>query len=227
MSRRKDRPRPRLLRIRQAPALSLSGPAAAEFRPCLTGQLRTGERNVPLRTGMPRSDGDRNRRYTGGPGRHPAGREPGQHPRQHRKQHRSQPDLPRRTGRPDHAADLALARPAGPGPRPVPAGPPRAVAGRAGQLVGRRLAGARAGLTAGLVFAVVPSVSRFAQEIRFYALAVLVATLATLLLLRALERPSWPRLAAYAACLALLGCVELVALSVVAGHIAGAVLRTW
>jgi mannosyltransferase len=51
-------------------------------------------------------------------------------------------------------------------------------------LVGRRLAGARAGLAAGLVFALVPSVSRFAQEIRFYALAVLVATLATLLLLR-------------------------------------------
>ena len=47
-------------------------------------------------------------------------------------------------------------------------------------LVGRRLAGARAGLTAGLVFALVPSVSRFAQEIRFYALAVLVTTLATL-----------------------------------------------
>jgi mannosyltransferase len=94
-------------------------------------------------------------------------------------------------------------------------------------LVGRRLAGTRAGLTAGLVFAVLPSVSRFAQEVRFYALAVLVATLATLLLLRALERPSWPRWATYAACLALLGCIELVALSVVAGHIAGAVLRSW
>lgn len=94
-------------------------------------------------------------------------------------------------------------------------------------LVGRRLAGARAGLTAGLVFALLPSVSRFAQEIRFYALAVLVATLATLLLLRALDRPSGPRWAAYAACLALLGYVEVVALSVVAGHIAGAVLRSW
>ena len=94
-------------------------------------------------------------------------------------------------------------------------------------LVGRRLAGARAGLAAGLVFALVPSVSRFAQEIRFYALAMLVATLATLLLLRALERPSAPRWTAYAACLALLGYIDLVALSVVAGHVAGAVLRTW
>jgi mannosyltransferase len=94
-------------------------------------------------------------------------------------------------------------------------------------LVGRRLAGARAGLAAGLIFALVPSVSRFAQEIRFYALAVLVATLATLLLLRALDRPSAPRWTAYAACLALLGYVDLVALSVLAGHVAGAVLRTW
>ena len=57
-------------------------------------------------------------------------------------------------------------------------------------LVGRRLAGARAGLVSGFVFALVPSVSRFAQEVRFYALAVLVATLATLMLLRALDRPS-------------------------------------
>jgi len=94
-------------------------------------------------------------------------------------------------------------------------------------LLGRRLAGARAGLISGLVFALVPSVSRFAQEVRFYAPAVLVATLATLLLLRALDRPSAPRWLGYAACLALLGYVDLVALSVVAGHAAGAALRLW
>jgi mannosyltransferase len=92
-------------------------------------------------------------------------------------------------------------------------------------LVGRRLAGTRAGLIAGLVFALVPSVSRFAQEIRFYSLEVLVATLATLLLLRALDAPSARRWLAYAGCLALLGYVDLVALSVVAGHAAGAALR--
>jgi mannosyltransferase len=92
-------------------------------------------------------------------------------------------------------------------------------------LVGRRLAGNRAGLLAGLVFALVPSVSRFAQEVRFYAFAVLAVTLATLLLLRALDRPSLPRWLSYAASLALVGYIDLVALSVVAGHIAGAVLR--
>ena len=94
-------------------------------------------------------------------------------------------------------------------------------------LVGRRLAGARAGLVAGLVFALVPSVSRFAQEVRFYAFAVLVATLATLMLLRALDRPSALRWLGYATSLALLGYIDLVALSVVAGHAAGAALRWW
>ena len=92
-------------------------------------------------------------------------------------------------------------------------------------LIGRHLAGPRAGLASGLVFALVPSVSRFAQEVRFYALEVLVATLATLLLLRALERPSWRRWLAYASAVALLGYIDLVALSVLAGHAAGAALR--
>src|SRR5215469_12230853 len=46
-------------------------------------------------------------------------------------------------------------------------------------LAARDLAGRRAGVAAGLVLAVVPSVSRFAQEDRFYALGMLVAALAT------------------------------------------------
>jgi mannosyltransferase len=92
-------------------------------------------------------------------------------------------------------------------------------------VLGRRLAGARAGLLSGLVFALVPSVSRFAQEVRFYSLEVLIATVATIVLLRALDRPSAPRWLAYAVCLALLGYVDLVALSVVAGHAAAVALR--
>jgi len=56
---------------------------------------------------------------------------------------------------------------------------------------------------------------------------VLAATLATVLLVRALDRPSAPRWLAYASCLALLGYIDLVALSVVAGHAAGAALRWW
>jgi mannosyltransferase len=94
-------------------------------------------------------------------------------------------------------------------------------------LVGRRLGGQRAGLLAGLVFALVPSISRFAQETRFYALEVLVAMLATLLLLRAMERPSARRWTAYAACVAALGYVDLVALCLLSGHLVGVVVRWW
>jgi mannosyltransferase len=94
-------------------------------------------------------------------------------------------------------------------------------------LAGRILAGTRAGLLAGLTFALVPSVSRFAQETRSYALEVLVATLATLLLLRALDKPAVRRWAAYGACLAVLGYLDLVALAVVAGHVAVAGMRWW
>jgi mannosyltransferase len=92
-------------------------------------------------------------------------------------------------------------------------------------LVGQRLAGRWAGLLSGLVFTLVPSISRFAQETRFYALEVLVAMLATLLLLRAVERPSPRRWLAYALCVAALGYVDLVALCLLAGHAVGVVLR--
>ena len=94
-------------------------------------------------------------------------------------------------------------------------------------LVGRRLAGPRAGLLAGLVFALVPSISRFAQETRFYALEVLVAMVATLLLLRAMERPAPRRWVAYAMCVAVLGYVDLVALCLLAGHVVGVAIRWW
>jgi len=94
-------------------------------------------------------------------------------------------------------------------------------------LAGRRLAGTRAGLLAGLMFALVPSVSRFAQEIRSYALEVLVASLAILLLLRALDRPAVRRWAAYGVCLAALGYLDPVALAVVTGHAAVVAMRWW
>jgi mannosyltransferase len=86
-------------------------------------------------------------------------------------------------------------------------------------LIGRRLAGNVAGLASGLVFALVPSVSRYAQEARPYAFAMLFASLATLLFLRAMERPSWSRWALYTLVLAAAGTANLIALCVVAGHL--------
>ena len=69
--------------------------------------------------------------------------------------------------------------------------------------------------------------SRFAQEIRSYALEVLVATLATLLLLRALDRPAVLRWAAYGVCVAALGYLDPVALAAVTGHAAVVAMRWW
>jgi len=94
-------------------------------------------------------------------------------------------------------------------------------------LIGRKLAGARAGLLGGLVFALVPSISRFSQETRFYALEVLVAMVATLALLCALERPGIGRWALYACSVAVLGYVDLVALCLLAGHAVAVALQLW
>ena len=94
-----------------------------------------------------------------------------------------------------------------------------AVAAGVVALIGRRLAGNVAGLASGLVFALIPSVSRYAQEARPYAFAMLFASLATLLFLRAMERPSWSRWALYTLVLAAAGTANLIALCVVAGHL--------
>jgi mannosyltransferase len=55
--------------------------------------------------------------------------------------------------------------------------------------LGRRLHSARAGLLAGLVFAVLPQVSRYAQEARSYAFVLACAVLASYLLIRATDAP--------------------------------------
>jgi mannosyltransferase len=87
-------------------------------------------------------------------------------------------------------------------------------------LIGRRLGGDRAGLASGLVFALIPSVSRYAQEARPYAFATLFAALATLTFLRAFERPRWSRWAIYAVMVAAAGAANLIAVCVVAAHLA-------
>ena len=86
-------------------------------------------------------------------------------------------------------------------------------------LIGRRLGGRLAGLAGGLIFAVIPSVSRFAQEARPYAFAMFFAALATLMFLRAMERPNWSRWAIYSVVLAAAGAANLVTVCVAAGHL--------
>jgi mannosyltransferase len=99
-------------------------------------------------------------------------------------------------------------------------------------LIGQRLFGRYVGLLSGFVFAFIPSVTRFAQEARSYAFVVLFSALATLLLLRALERSTVWRWAGYAACITAITCLNTVALSIVAGHAVGVMVwsgrgRSW
>jgi mannosyltransferase len=84
--------------------------------------------------------------------------------------------------------------------------------------LGTRLATPRVGLLSGLLFAVLPTTSRYAQEARPYALVVLVAVLCSLALVRVLDRPSLGRLLAYALATALLGLLHAIALLLIPAH---------
>jgi mannosyltransferase len=84
--------------------------------------------------------------------------------------------------------------------------------------LGRRLFDPAVGLLAGLLLVLVPQLSRYAQDARAYGLAFLFATLSTLMLYRALQRPSWPRWIAYAAVITLVGWAHILGLLVLAAH---------
>ena len=94
-------------------------------------------------------------------------------------------------------------------------------------LTGQRLFGTFTGAVSGLVFSLVPSISRFAQETRSYAFVVLFAALSTLLLLRAMERSTLSRWAGYALCVAGMASVNTVSLTIVAGHGLGVIIWLW
>lgn len=99
--------------------------------------------------------------------------------------------------------------------------------------LGRRLHSPRAGLLAGLVFAVLPQVSRYAQEGRSYAFVVACAVLASYLLLRAVDEPERRWWLGYGGAIAALGLLNLFGLLLLVGHaiflLAGhrALLRRW
>jgi mannosyltransferase len=84
--------------------------------------------------------------------------------------------------------------------------------------IGIRLAGRRVGLAAGLLLAVLPAFSRYAQDARPYALAMLAASMATYMLLRMVDRPRVGAYVAYASSLILLGLAHVVALLILVAH---------
>jgi mannosyltransferase len=93
-------------------------------------------------------------------------------------------------------------------------------AGTAGSAGAARTAGAArwTGLLAGLLFTVVPATSRYGQEARPYAAAMLLACAATLALIGLLERPGPLRAAGYGACVLLLGAAHVIAVLLVFAH---------
>ncbi|SEL06595.1 glycosyltransferase family 39 protein [Streptacidiphilus jiangxiensis] len=91
---------------------------------------------------------------------------------------------------------------------------------------GKRLFGARAGLWAGLLFALTPAVLRYAQEARAYGMVTAAVLLATWQLVRILScKPGWSRRRmrlewlGYAGTLVLVGLLHLVALAVLTSHL--------
>lgn len=95
-----------------------------------------------------------------------------------------------------------------------------AMTGAAGLVgaLGARLATPRVGVTAGLIFALLPSSSRFAQEARTYALTTFVAVLATWLLIAALRRGGLLRWTGYLLTVAALGVLHPIALLLLGAH---------
>ena len=85
-------------------------------------------------------------------------------------------------------------------------------------LIGRRLFDPGVGFTAGLLFAALPAVSRYGEEARPYAFAILAAAGATLLLLRAVDAPSWRRWMFYGGCLVVAGLLHIVTLTILLPH---------
>ncbi|WP_424886896.1 glycosyltransferase family 39 protein [Streptomyces sp. XH2] len=108
----------------------------------------------------------------------------------------------------------------------VPSAMAVAVAAAGVTWLGRLLGGLRLGMCAGLLLAVLPTASRYAQEARSFAFVMAVAVLATGALVKALPsqaRGRWP--ACYAVLIALLGWFNLLGLLLVAAHAITVALR--
>ncbi|MEU8462571.1 glycosyltransferase family 39 protein [Streptomyces sp. NPDC029003] len=94
-------------------------------------------------------------------------------------------------------------------------------------LTARALFDRRTAVFAGLLFALLPVVTRYGTEARSYAFVVLAVSAATWLLLRALARPRPARWAAYALAVALAGLLHMVALLFLLPHALIVALRWW
>jgi mannosyltransferase len=94
------------------------------------------------------------------------------------------------------------------------------VAAAAVAAIGRRLVSPGAGLAAGLTFAILPEVSRYAQDARSYAMVAAFGTVASYLLVRAIGTPGRRRgwLAGYAACMGAMTLLNIFGVLLLAAH---------
>ncbi|NUS72014.1 MAG: DUF2723 domain-containing protein [Corynebacteriales bacterium] len=83
---------------------------------------------------------------------------------------------------------------------------------------------ARAGLAAGVLFGLTPTISRFGQEARVYAVVVALAIAATYVLVVTLEKPTRWRWVGYGALIVGLGYAHLVGLTLLGAHAVALVL---
>jgi mannosyltransferase len=110
----------------------------------------------------------------------------------------------------------------------VPSAIAMAVAAGFVAALGRRLVSPRAGLAAGVLFALVPDISLYGQDARSYAMVTAMATIASYVLIRALgaehghQRRWW---ITYAISVALLGILNIFGLLLVAAHGVTVLLR--
>ncbi|MER5733218.1 glycosyltransferase family 39 protein [Streptomyces sp. NPDC002138] len=94
-------------------------------------------------------------------------------------------------------------------------------------LAARHLFDRRTAVFAGLLFALLPAVSKYGQEARSYAFVVLAVAAATWLLLRALDRPTALRWLPYSLAVAAAGLFHVVSLLFLMPHAMIVVLRWW
>lgn len=85
-------------------------------------------------------------------------------------------------------------------------------------ILGQRLFDLGTGVVAGLIFALIPTVSRYAQEARPYGLVTMFAVLATLQLTRAIRTPTWPKWLWYGLAMLAVGYVHMIAITLAVPH---------
>ncbi|MGD0374566.1 MAG: glycosyltransferase family 39 protein [Streptosporangiaceae bacterium] len=95
-----------------------------------------------------------------------------------------------------------------------------AVAAAGVAALGRRLVSPAAGLASGLIFVILPQISRYAQDMRSYAMVAAFGTVATYLLVRAIGTSGRKRgwLAGYAGCMGVMGALNIFGILLLAAH---------